>query len=72
MARQAIYKELCMSLKEEWRKWADENRPQNEEAFWICWNAAWEAAGKEYRDYIKLLKEEVGFAERGYTKMGKQ
>ena len=61
-----------MSLKEEWRKWADENRPQNEEAFWICWNAAWEAAGKEYRDHIKILKEEVAFAEHGYTKMGEQ
>ena len=31
-----------------------------------------EAAERKCEDYIKLLKEEVGFAERGYTKMGKQ
>jgi len=59
-----------MRLQEEWRKWAEENRPQNEEAFWICWNAAWEAAGKEYRDQIQVLKAEVAWAERGYTRMG--
>lgn len=59
-----------MKLQEAWRKWADENRPQNEEAFWICWNAAWKAAEAEYKDQIKILKEEVAWAERGYTKMG--
>ena len=31
-----------------------------------------EAAEAKSAAYIKLLKEEVGFAERGYTKMGSQ
>lgn len=43
-------------------------------AFEAGWDAAMAECGaklKEKDQFIKLLKEEVGFAERGYTKMGR-
>ena len=35
-------------LNEAWRRWAADNKPQNEEAFYKCFTDAWAMAATEY------------------------
>ena len=59
-----------MTKEEAWNIWADKHRPQNEEAFWICFSAAWKACEDEHKQTIELLKQEVNWALGGYIKRG--
>jgi hypothetical protein len=45
-----------MTKEEAWREWAAKHRPQNEEAFWICFTDAWRVCEDEHKQTIELLK----------------
>jgi hypothetical protein len=70
-----------MTKEEAWLVWIRATKTSNlpvetdfdtikQTSWWAAFEAGWNAASKEKDGLIKLLKEEVGFAERGYTKRG--
>jgi hypothetical protein len=45
-----------MTKEEAWKVWVEKHRPQNEEAFWICFTDAWRVCEDEHKQTIELLK----------------
>jgi len=42
-----------------WHDWCRKYRPQNEEAFFICWSDAWECADAVHQAVIAELEREI-------------
>jgi len=42
-----------------WHDWCRKHRPQNEEAFFICWSDAWNKAEEEHQAVIAELEREI-------------
>lgn len=57
-----------MTKEEAWKTWVEKHRPQNEEAFWICFTDAWRACEDEHQSTIEVLKAEVNWALGGYIR----
>ena len=52
---------MASAMSEAWRRWAADNKPQNEEAFYKCFQDAWAMATTEHLARINRLEDKIRF-----------
>jgi hypothetical protein len=48
-----------MTKEEAWKVWVEKHRPQNEEAFWICFTDAWRVCEDEHNQPLSCLRQRL-------------